>query len=210
MVTGRDRVQRGRTGMRLVDCGAQGALVNIDLASLCLPSRSGEYRPDRGNLIHPLVVGRRPSHRGRQSVGVVLGLRLTNRGLLRRLCLASLLQIGPLRQLRISGHVLFGMLVVIHGGHCLLLACLPVHIADLGLAAKSVALLVYIPLVCTIPLAFTGELLDIESDLLSQELGQLLVDAVSSREVRGQGVRTVSFIDMDVLVLSVTDLDCDG
>ena len=102
------------------------------------------------------------------------------------------------------------MLVVIHGGHCLLLACLPVHIADLGLAAKSVALLVYIPLVCTIPLAFTGELLDIESDLLSQELGQLLVDAVSSREVRGQGVRTVSFIDMDVLVLSVTDLDRDG
>lgn len=55
-----------------------------------------------------------------------------------------------------------------------------------------------------------SELLDVQADLLRQKLRQLLVDAVPPGEIGGQFVRAVSLVDVNVLVLSISNLNRDG
>ena len=83
-----------------------------------------------------------------------------------------------------------------------------VAVAVLCLAAKGIVLWDCILSSHAVVFAF-GELLDVQTDLLSQKLGQLLVDAMSPGEIRGQSARTVALVDVDVLVLSIANLDRD-
>lgn len=156
MVTRGDRIQRGRARMWLIDTSAQSALDGIALASLGFASGSRENGSDRSYLIEPLVVGRRPSHGRRQSVRVILRLRLADRRSLRGLHLATLVSTGPLRQLRINRLVLLSKLIFIHGGHRSLRTRLPVLLARLRLPAKGIRIRITVPLVCAISLAITA------------------------------------------------------
>ena len=54
-----------------------------------------------------------------------------------------------------------------------------------------------------------SELFDIQPDLLGQKLRQLLVDAVSPGEIGGQPARAVAFVDVDVLILPIANLNRD-
>jgi hypothetical protein len=125
-------------------------------------------------------------------------------------CLAALLQIGPLRQLRIRRHIFLRVLNIVECRHCPIHARLLVHVAKLSLPAKRVVLWNCARVLRAIVSAFAGELFDVEADLLSQELGQLLVDAVPPRKVGCQSVRTVALVNVDVFVLAISYLDSDG
>lgn len=168
MIVGSDGVELGRAGVLLVDCGAQDALVHVDLSMLRFASGTGENGPNRGDLIHSLVVSWRPGQRGRQGVGVVLGFGLADGGLLLTLAIAGPVQISPLRQLGISGHVVVGILNVIQRRHRPIHARLLVHVAELRLAAESIVLWNRSRVLCTVFSALAGELLDVEADLLGQ------------------------------------------
>jgi hypothetical protein len=73
-----DRVELGRSGVLLINCGAQDALVHVRLRVFRFACGAREYGPYGGDLVHLLVVGRRPRHRSRQSVGVVFRFGVAN------------------------------------------------------------------------------------------------------------------------------------
>lgn len=108
------------------------------------------------------------------------------------ICILSILLVHIILILKLR--TIFGLLIV--------------AVAYLRLASKCIVLRDGVLDNYTIFFAFL-QLLDIEPDLLSQELGQLLINAMPPGEFCGQPVRTVALIDMNVFVLSITNLNCD-
>ena len=164
----------------------------VDVPALCLAC-SGENRPDGRNFILPLVVSRCLWHPcGRRGMlGGVGAIAL----LMRHRCAAIRQILLGLARLSVVG-VVIGSLG------------LPVAVAVLRLAAKRIVLRDRIRRCYAIFFALR-ELLDVQADLLGQKLRQLLVDAMPPREIGGQFMRAVSLIDVDVLILSIANLDRD-
>lgn len=108
------------------------------------------------------------------------------------ICILSILLVHIILILKLR--TIFGQLIV--------------AVACLRLASKCIVLRDGVMDNHTIFFAFL-QLLDIEPDLLGQELGQLLINAMPPSEICGQPVWTVAFIDMNVFVLSITNLNCD-
>ena len=73
--------------------------------------------------------------------------------------------------------------------------------------SKSIVIRHCIIVLSTSLFAFRSQLLNIESDLLSKQLSELLVDSVPLGKLRGQSMRTVSLVDVYVLILSIANFD---
>lgn len=88
------------------------------------------------------------------------------------------------------------------------IGCLLISVRILVSSSKSIILMRVIVNYHAVLFAFC-KLFNIETNLLCEKFGQLLVDPVASCKVRCQLVRTIALIDMNILILSIANLNCN-